>query len=398
MEPDRHSPDGPAPQTGGTEPAVPVAAMAIAAGAGVANIYYNQPMLDLMARDLGPAAAGLVPTVTQIGYGLGLFLLVPLGDMLERRRLIALQFVALAAALAAVAAAPGAAVLVAASVLAGAAATVAQQIVPLASHLAAPAQRGAVVGKVMSGLLAGILLSRTLAGLVGSAWGWRAMFWLAVPIALGAAALMARCLPQSRPGSAPRYRELILSLLHLWRALPALRRAAASQVLLFAAFSAFWTVLALHLAQDYGLGAETAGLFGILGLVGIFAAPLAGRVADRRGPQAAIALGALGTLAAWAVFGAWRAMPGLVTGVILLDLAVQAALVSNQHVIFALRPEARARINTIFMGLMFLGGAAGSALSVLAWHRAGWAGPAALGLALGAAASALELAGRRRPS
>ncbi len=254
----------------------------------------------------------------------------------------------------------------------------------------------------MSGLFAGILLSRTLAGFVATSAGWRAMYWLGVPLALAAGWLMASRLPRSKPASSLRYGELLLSLRDLWQEFPALRLAAVTQGLLFASFTSFWTILSLHLQEPtYGLGADAAGLFGVLGASGIIAAPIAGRISDRRGPHGIILVGSVLVLTSWAAFGSWHAIAGLVVGVILLDFGIQSVLISNQYVVYALRPEARSRLNTIFMGTMFAGGAIGSAAAGIAWRTGGWWYVSLLGAAFAAAASALQslsLARRRRKS
>jgi predicted MFS family arabinose efflux permease len=372
-------------------------AMAVAAGIAVANIYYNQPLLGMIERDVGdPGLTGFIPTVTQLGYAAGLFLLVPLGDLMDRRRLIVTQFLLLSLAALAAAVAPSAVTVLGASLVLGAMSTVAQQVVPFAASLASPARRGRVIGTVMAGVLGGILLSRTLAGFVATRWGWQEMFWLAVPLALGAAGLMALLLPRTGSQTSMFYRGALISVVRLWREEPRLRRATIVQAVLFAAFIAFWTVLALHLEEPrFRLGANVAGLFGLVGVVGVAAAPLAGRIADQRGPALVIGLGAGLTMLSWLVFGLWDSIPGLVLGVILLDFGVQSALVSNQHIVFSLRPLARSRINTVFMTGMFLGGALGSAGASLAWSHGAWSLLCGYGVLLSAGALGYELIGRR---
>ncbi|WP_315707322.1 MULTISPECIES: MFS transporter [unclassified Bradyrhizobium] len=375
-------------------------AMAAATGIAVANIYYNQPMLGLIEREFhGQAAAGYVPTATQLGYALGLFFLVPLGDIHRRRTLIIAQFVLLAAALAATALAPSAIWLAITSLLTGAGATVAQQIVPFAASLASAKRRGATIGTVMSGLLLGILFSRTLSGFVGEHAGWRDMFWLGVPLALVAALLMAVALPDHAAASRMGYHTALRSLATLWMRQPALRTSTLVQAALFGSFSAFWTILALYLqGPQFHLGADVAGLFGVVGAVGVLAAPFTGKAADRRGPHVMIWLGATLVLLAWVIFGLWATLAALALGVVLLDFGIQSALISNQHIIFALDPEARSRVNTIFMTGMFLGGAFGSAVATFAWTTHHWIGVSCLGGALvvvALAVKALEYRSRR---
>ena len=370
-----------------------VFAMALCAGIAVANIYYNQPLLGLIeASYAGSAAIGLIPTATQFGYAIGLVLLVPLGDLVERRRIIAVQFVVLAAALAFAAVASNTIALVAASLLLGVAATVAQQIVPFAATLADAKTRGAVVGTVVSGILGGILLSRTIAGFVGAHFGWREMFWLGVPLALAAAAVVRLTLPRHHPTQAIGYTAALRSLVDLLVEEPALCLAAATQAALFASFIAFWTILSLHLQEPtFRLGPEVAGIFGIIGASGIFAAPLAGRLADKRGPHLVVILGSAIALSSWLLFGAWDTVAGLVVGVILLDVGVNCALVSNQHLIFALRPEARSRLNTVFMTAMFLGGSLGSLGATWVYRHYSWNSVCVYGAVLAAGGLLLQL-------
>lgn len=354
--------------------------MAIACGVFVANVYYNQPILELLLRAFpgAPAVVGLAPTATQLGFACGLFLLIPLGDRTDRRRLILWQAAGLCLALVLLAAAPSPWTAVLASAAVGVMGSVAQQIVPFAADLAAPERRGQVVGTVMSGVLCGILLGRAVGGFVGEHWGWRAVFGLGAVLSGLAWVPLRLLLPSSRPQIRDSYVELMMSLVVLWRGEASLRRATCIQATLFGSFIGLWTILALHLHAAFGLGAEVAGLMGIVGAVGILMAPLAGRIADWRGPHVVIGMGCLIMAVSYIVMGVWGALAGLVIGIVLLDLGEQAALVSNQHVVYALRPEARSRLNTLFMSGMFLGGAVGSWAASLAWQIGGW--PVACGL------------------
>lgn len=371
--------------------------MAIACGVVATNMYSNQPILGLMEADfLGHSIViGLVPTAVQLGFAVGLLLLVPLGDRLERRQLILSQIVGLVLSLAAAASAPSPWSLVVASVFVGVTSSVAQQIVPFAAELAAPSQRGATIGTVMSGLFCGILFGRALGGAVGDHYGWRAMFWLGALLTIAMGLMLAFVLPRSQPKTVAGYGTLLQSLAILWREEPNLRRATMIQACLFGSFTALWTVLALQLYAKFHLTAEIAGLFGIVGAVGILFAPIAGKIADRRGPHTVIGLGCVVMLMSWVIFDVWGLIAGLIIGVILLDFGEQGALVSNQHVIYALRPDARNRLNTVFMGGMFLGGAVGSAGASLAWEFAGWDAVCALGATLVAIALALHARGLR---
>jgi predicted MFS family arabinose efflux permease len=250
--------------------------------------------------------------------------------------------------------------------------SVAQQIVPFAAELAANGRRGQVVGTVMSGVLCGILLGRAVGGFVGDHWGWRATFWLGAAMSAVVWLMLLAKLPRSEPKTNHHYFGLMKSLVVLWREERSLRRATYIQAALFGSFIGLWTILALRLHDAFGLGADVAGLMGIVGAAGILIAPLAGRAADRRGPHAVIGLGCLIMLLSYAVLGFWGSLVGLIVGIILLDFGEQSALISHQHVIYALRPEARSRLNTLFMSGMFVGGAAGSWGASVSWRLGGW--------------------------
>jgi len=365
--------------------------LAATAGLSVANIYYNQPLLDEFRRSFPAGASwiGAVPTATQLGYAVGMFFLAPLGDRFQRRTLILLQLVGLCAMLTIAALAPNLLTLVLASLLIGILSTIAQQVVPLAAELSAPEERGAAVGFVMSGLLLGILLARTVSGSLAGHFGWRTVFGTGVVTMLLLGVVIAWRLPRREPASQLPYGLLMLSLWHLIREEAVLRNASLTGAAMFACFSAFWSVLALLLSgAPFHLGAEAAGLFGIVGAAGALAAPLAGRSADTRGPSMVIYLAIGLTALSFVIFGASsHSLVGLAIGVLVLDVGVQAAQISNQSRIYALRPEARSRINTVYMVAYFIGGALGSALGTLAWHHAGWLGVCGVGLACTLAAA-----------
>ncbi|MDB5295741.1 MAG: transporter, partial [Phycisphaerales bacterium] len=300
--------------------------MSVACGVVVANVYYNQPLLGDLARAFGatPARAGLVATAAQVGYGVGLFFFVPLGDLVERRRLVLALVWACIALLAATAAAPTLPLLAVCHLLVGATAVGAQVLIPLAVDLSPPAARGRTVGALMAGLLCGVLLARTVAGFVADHAGWRAVYALAVAAMLVLAAVLHRSLPHHPPTLRSSYLRLLRSMVGLLRAHPPLWAASAVSGLSFAGFAAFWTTLSFLMADRFGLGASEAGLFGLVGVAGALAAPLAGRVSDRRGPAFAVSVALAASAAAFGLMWAWVAIPGLVAGVLLMDLGVQS--------------------------------------------------------------------------
>jgi predicted MFS family arabinose efflux permease len=364
-----------------------------AAGLSVSNLYYAQPLLPDVARTfaVSPTRAGVAATAMQVGYATGLLLFVPLGDLVERRRLVVALLLAVTVALLATSAAPTLPLLVAAGFVLGATTIVPQLLIPLAAGLAPAAARGRVVGHVVSGLLVGILGARVVAGAVGRLLGWRGMFVLAAALMLLLAIALRAWLPASPPaarGEPTSYGALLRSLGTLARETPVVRDAAVLGALFFAGFSAFWTTLAFHLAAPpLGYGAAVAGSFGLLGITGALAAPLAGRFADRGSPRTAVGLAIGVNAAAWLAFVlAGGSLWGIAIGVVLIDAGTQAAQVSNQSRIYALPAALHSRLNTVYMVAYFCGGALGSVAGAAAWDRAGWTGVCGVGFGtLGAA-------------
>ncbi len=353
--------------------------MAAATGASVANLYYNQPLLTLMAKSfhVSPGSVGMVTMLTQIGYATGLLLFVPLADLMERKKLVIGLFLSTAVALEFVAASTDFLVFLCANFILGAFTSVPQVIVPLAADLAPDAQRGRVVGVVMSGLLIGVLAARAISGLTGDLLGWRNVFRLAGILMILFALMIFAWFSQSKPrDSSHNYPQLIRSLIPIIRSEPELVKASLTGGALFATFSAFWTTLTFRLsAAPYHYTASVIGFFGLLGIAGASIAPIVGRLADKRDPRitlsAAIVLVTLSWLWMWPLSGHLWAM---IIGIILLDLGVQAGQISNQSRIYALRPDARARINTVYMVTYFIGGSIGSGIASEAWAQFRWTG------------------------
>ncbi|MCX4426924.1 MFS transporter [Streptomyces mirabilis] len=363
-----------------------VALFAVASGMTVANLYYAQPLLSSL-RDVfhvGTAAAGGLITLTQIGYVLGMLFLVPLGDRLEKRGLISVLLTVTTLALVAAGLATNFPMLLIASLISGGTSVVAQILIPFAASLAPDHARGRIVGRVMSGLLTGILLSRTLSSLVSDVAGWRVVYLgSAVLMALLALALRA-ALPQHAPTTTMPYAHVLRSTLQLVRRHPVLLRRGLYQAAMFGAFSAFWTTVSYVLTgPHFHYSPIGVGLFALVGAAGAAVAPFAGNWADRGlvRPMTGIAF-AVAALA-FAIAGFGRSHITLIAlAAILIDTAVQSTLILGQHTIYQLDPNARARLNSAFIAIFFVGGALGSQLGSIAYHAAGWTAVTVLGAAL----------------
>lgn len=362
--------------------------MAVAAGLSVANLYYAQPLLHTLARDFSVSngAAGSIITMTQLGYATGLVLLVPLGDLLERRRLITRISLCAAAVLAIAAVSPQLLWFDVACYFIGLTAVVAQLLVPFAAHLAKANDRGRVVGRVMSGLLMGILLARVASGVVSDVLGWHGVYWIAAGLMLFQAVVLYRALPVEPPQSRQAYGALLLSILHLMRDEPLLRRRIVYGMSVFGAFSVLWTSLPFLLAPaPYHYSDTLIGLFGLLGVTGVMMASFAGHLHDMGHSRHATGTALAMVIAGFLLMGVWPYhMAAVIVGIVLLDIGVQGTQILNQSKIYTLRPEARNRLTTAYMTCFFIGGAIGSAAAATAFAHFGWTGVAITGGGFGA--------------
>ena len=355
-----------------------VALFAFACGVIVANLYYSQPLIALIAPDVGLSdhAASAIVSLTQIGYVAGLLFVVPLGDLVENKRLILVMTGLSLVSLVLAALAHNGPMALAAAFLIGATAVAVQILLPFAAHLADDANRGRIVGNVMGGLLFGILLSRPLASLVADHFGWRAVFWMASGFMVAMAGVLFTALPQRRPAHDQGYGALMRSMGRLFLRHAPLRQRCLIQGCMFCAFSLFWTASPLELARHFHLSQTGIAIFALAGAAGALAAPLSGRLADagfgRISTGLGIALGALAMLAPL-VPAADAVIPLALCGIV-LDASVQTTMVQGQRVIYALDPMSRGRVNGLYMASIFIGGAAGSALASPLYWRFGWAG------------------------
>ena len=359
---------------------------AFCCGAIVANLYYAQPIVELIAPDLGLSAssASLIVSLTQVGYALGLLFLVPLSDLIENRRLMIATAVVAAASLLGAATMEHANGFLLVSLIVGFSSVSVQMLIPLAAHLAPEQSRGQVVGNIMSGLLLGILLARPLSSLVADHFGWRAVFMYAAVVMLTIIAVLALTIPRRVPDHKASYGQLLKSLVTLMGRHAVLRQRALYQGLLFAAFSLFWTAVPVELARHYGLSQSQIALFALVGAIGAIAAPIAGRLADagltQRASLIALMLAPVAFLLGLSKPG--YSVIGLAITGVLLDFAVQMSMVLGQRAIYALDPASRGRLNALYMTSIFVGGAIGSALASGLYERHGWEGVIALGAGL----------------
>ena len=366
----------------GLSPAL-ILLMSVATGLAVASNYYAQPLLDTIARafDLSASSAGFIVTAAQLGYAAGLLFLVPLGDMFERRMLIVSMTLLAAGGMLITASSQSLTMMIIGTALTGLFSVVAQILVPLAATLASPEKRGKVVGTIMSGLLLGILLARTVAGLLASLGGWRTVYWVASVLMVIMALALWRGLPKVKQENHLNYPQLLASVFSLFTRNKLLRTRAVLGCLTFANFSILWTSMAFLLAAPpFNYSEGVIGLFGLAGAAGALGARPAGGLADKGKSHMTTSAGLVLLLLSWgAIWYGHVSVLALIVGILVLDLTVQGVHITNQTVIYRVKPDARNRLTAGYMTSYFIGGAAGSLISASAWQHAGWTGVCAIG-------------------
>ena len=368
--------------------------MSVSAGLVAANMYYFQPLLNYISAEfnVSESQASSVALATQLGYALGLLLIIPLGDKVANHRILRFDFLVMIGSLIAVAMSGSLWLLIAASFLVGFTSMIPHLFVPMTARLATDENRGRSIGIVMSGLLIGVLGSRVLSGIIGEIFGWRTVFYLAATMMTALFVLLTLKLPRLDPTYEGSYFELMRSIGHYFKKEPRLRLAALRGALCFGAFSAFWTTLVFLMEDNFGYGSSVAGLFGLLGIGGALAAAQVGKLNDRMSKNKIVVAAIAVMIASWIVFVfSGKSIIGIVVGVILIDLAQQALHITNQNIILVKNPEARNRINTVYMVSFFLGGAGGTFLGALAWEHFQWLGVALLGMTLSVTALVAHL-------
>lgn len=357
--------------------------MSVATGLAVASNYYAQPLLDTIARafNLSASSAGFIVTAAQLGYAAGLLFLVPLGDMFERRMLIVSMTLLAAGGMLITASSQSLTMMIIGTALTGLFSVVAQILVPLAATLASPEKRGKVVGTIMSGLLLGILLARTVAGLLASLGGWRTVYWVASVLMVVMALALWRGLPKVKQENHLNYPQLLASVFSLFTQDKLLRTRALLGCFTFANFSILWTSMAFLLAAPpFNYSEGVIGLFGLAGAAGALGARPAGGLADKGKSHLTTSAGLVLLLLSWAaIWYGHVSVLALIVGILVLDLTVQGVHITNQTVIYRVKPEARNRLTAGYMTSYFIGGAAGSLISASAWQHAGWSGVCAIG-------------------
>lgn len=359
--------------------------MSISAGLVVANLYYNQPLLHQMAVsfNVSEAAVSNVALSTQLGYAFGLLIIIPLGDKVSNKKILQTDFFLMLLALIATAVSNSLFLLIVSSFFVGFTSAIPQLFVPMAAQLSDEKGRGRAIGIVMSGLLIGILGSRILSGFIGEEFGWRSMYYAASVLMLALFVLLQIKLPAITPSYKGSYFNLMKSLWFYFRTEPSLRLAALRGGLAFAGLSAFWTTLVFLMEDSFGYGSGVTGAFGFAGIVGALAATVVGKINNKINKNKIILFSAILLIVSWGIFlVSGSSLIGLVIGVTLVDLGLQAMHITNQNIIFSKNPEARNRVNTIYMVSFFIGGALGTSLGALAWEHYHWVGVSWVGIGL----------------